>query len=129
MSAHDDTHDVERRAGERRVDPMGDAAAEAALLFLGQQAEAAGVARAQTVYLEHHRKSELARLKRISTEKTAEAREAWARDHPDYRLVLDAQWEAVRVWEVLMWKRTHAEATIEAWRSRGAQNRSADKMR
>lgn len=108
---------------------MGDAAAEAALLFLGGQAEAAGVARAQMIYMEHFRKSELARLKRMSTEKTEAAREAWARDHADYRAALEAQWEAVRVWEVMMWKRTHAEATIEAWRSRGAQNRSADKMR
>lgn len=129
MAAHDSEHEVERRAGERRVDPMGDAAAEAALLFLGQQAEAAGVARAQMIYLEHHRKSELARLKRMSTEKSDDKREAWARDHPDYRLVLEAQWEAIRVYETMAWKKAQAEATISAWQTRNANVRSAGNFR
>jgi len=129
MTAHDTEHDAERRAGERRVDPMGDSAAEEALRFLGSQAEAAGVARAQMTYLEHWRKSELARLKRQAPEKTDAAREAWARDHADYRVVLDAQYEAIRAYEVLSWKKTQAEATIAAWQTRNANNRAADRMR
>lgn len=129
MTAHEDTREVERRAGERRLDPMGDAAAEEALRFLGGNADAAGVAKAQMIYLEHHRKSELARLKRLSTEKTAEAREAWARDHADYRTVLEAQWEAVRAHETLAWRKAQAEATLDAWRTRNANNRIADKFR
>lgn len=109
--------------------PMGDAAAEAALLFLGGQAEAAGTARAQMTYMEHWRKTELARLKRVSTEKTAEAREAWARDHADYKTVLLAQYEAIRVYETLSWKRTQAEATLDAWRTKNANLRGANNFR
>lgn len=109
--------------------PMSDAAAEEALRFLGGQAEAAGAARAQMTYMEHWRKTELARLKRISTEKTAEAREAWARDHADYKTVLLAQYEAIRVYETLAWKRAQAEATLDAWRTKNANLRVADKFR
>lgn len=108
---------------------MSDEAVEAALLFLSEQAEAAGVARAQMAYLEDFRKSELARLKRISPEKSDAAREAWARDHAEYRTVLDAKWEAIRAYEVLSWKKTHAEATIAAWQTANANSRSAGRIR
>jgi hypothetical protein len=107
---------------------MSDEAAEAALLFLVEKADEAGEARAQMIYLEHFRKSELARLKGASPAKTDAAREAWARDHPEYRTVLDAQWEAVRKYEMLSWKRTHAEATISAWQTRNANSRGAGRM-
>lgn len=108
--------------------PMGDEAAEAALLFLAENADAAGQARAQMIYMEHWRKSVLARLKRESPEKTDSAREAWARAHVDYQTVLDAQWEATRVYEALNWKRTHAEATLDAWRTRNANLRGSNRM-
>jgi hypothetical protein len=107
-----------------RQSPMGDDAAEAALQFLLENADAAGQARAQMLYMEHWRKSELARLKRESPEKTDAAKEAWARSHADYQTVLDAQWEATRVFEALSWKRTHAEATISAWQTRNANARA-----
>lgn len=108
--------------------PMSDDAAEAALNFLLENAEAAGQARAQMIYMEHWRKSELARLKRASPEKTDAAKEAWARAAPEYQVVLDAQWEATRVYESLSWRRTHAEATLESWRTKSANARGAIKM-
>jgi hypothetical protein len=109
-------------------DPMGDAAAEDALMFLHDHAEEAGQARAQMTYLENFRKTELCRLKREAPDKTDAAREAWARSHPDYRTVLDAQWEAIRKYEMLSWKRTHAEATLDAWRTKNANTRGAGRM-
>lgn len=111
-----------------RPNPMSDEAVEAALNFLNDQADAAGVARAQMVSLEHFRKVELARLKRAAPEKTDMAREAWARAHPDYRVALDAQWEAIKNYESLSWKRSHAEATISAWQTRNANSRAAGRV-
>lgn len=112
-----------------RPSPMSDEAVEAALLFLSGSAEEAGVARAQMAYMEDFRKSELARLKRISPEKSDAAREAWARDHKDYRTVLEAKWEAIKNYEVLSWKKTHAEATLAAWQTRNANDRGAGRLR
>lgn len=113
-----------------KPDPMGDAAAQAALDFLLENADAAGQARAQMIYMEHFRKVELARLKKEAPPdiRTDAAREGWARTHPDYLTVLDAQWEAVRIFESLSWRKTHAEATIEAWRTRAANQRGAGRM-
>jgi hypothetical protein len=113
---------------DERPDPMGDAAAQRALDFLLENAEEAGRARAQMIYMEHFRKSELARLKRESPERTDAGKEAWARAHEDYQVVLDAQWEATRKFEELSWRRTHAEATLEAWRTRSANNRGAGRI-
>lgn len=111
-------------------DPMGDEAAQAALDFLHQNAEAAGQARAQMIYLENFRKCELARLKREAPPdaKSDAAREAWARTHPEYRTVLDAQWEAIKAFEMLSWRKTHAEATLDAWRTKNANQRGAGRM-
>lgn len=119
-----------RRATDREElrDPMGDRAAEEALLFLAHNAEAAGVARAHTVYMEHFRKATLARLRRAAPEKTEAGRDNWARAHPEYAEVLQAQVEAVSAYETLHWKRAQAEATIEAWRTRNANQRGAHRM-
>lgn len=129
MTAHEDTHEVERRAGERRLDPMGDAAAEDALRFLGGQAEAAGVARAQMVTMEHWRKAELSRLRRIAPCKTIAERDDWARDHPEYHNAVLALEQAIKTYETLAWRKGQAEATLDAWRTRNANNRIADKFR
>lgn len=111
-----------------RPDSMSDAAAEAALHFLNDHAEKAGIARAQMTYFEHFRKSELARLKRQSPERTDAGKEAWARAHPEYDVVLKAQWEAIKEYETLSWKKTHAEATISAWQTSNANRRGAGRI-
>lgn len=113
---------------ERR-DPMDDKAAEAALWFLRDNAEAAGVAKAQMTYAENWRKIVLNRLKRASTARTDAAAETEARAHPEYLAACEAQKEAIAAHETLFWKRIAAEATIEAWRSRNANNRGAERMR
>lgn len=120
---------AESRLERQRREPMGDEAAEAALLYLVGFAEEAGVAKAQMTYLEHFRKSELARLKRLSHERSDAAREDEARCHPDYLEVLKAQQEAIEKHEKMYWKRLAAEATIEAWRTKHANQRGAERMR
>lgn len=124
------TQSTGRRAADaaERRDPMGDQAAEAALRFLLDNAETAGVAKAQVVYLENFRKSTLARLRRAAPERTADGRDSWARAHPEYLEVINAQMEAVAAHETLFWKRIQAEATLDAWRTRNANNRGAGRM-
>jgi hypothetical protein len=119
----------ERRAADRRRDPMGDEAVDEALRFLNDFAEEAGVARAQVTYLENFRKITLARLRRESPEKSIDARDNWARVHPEYMVVVDAQNAAIAKQETLFWKRTAAVATIEAWRTKNANVRGAHQMR
>lgn len=108
--------------------PMSDEAAEQALDFLLNNAEAAGVAKAHMTYMENFRKTTLARLRRAAPDKTEAGRDAWARAHPEYMEVLNAQTEAISAHETLFWKRIHAEATIESWRTRASNNRAAGRM-
>lgn len=119
----------ERRQGERRYDPMGDAAAEKALRFLLETAGAAGKAKADMVYMEHWVKIVLSRLKQNSLAKSDSASETEARAHPDYAAACEAQRDAIERYETLYWKRITAQATIEAWRTRAANDRDAGRMR
>lgn len=108
--------------------PMSDEAAEEALNFLNDNANKAGLAKAQMIYMENYRKTVLARLKRASTEKTDAGRDTEARAHKDYEEICVAQYQAIVEYEQLFWKRTAAEATLEAWRTRSANQRGAGKM-
>lgn len=121
--------DREARLAARRREPMGDDAAEAALRFLVENAEAAGVAKAHMVYLENFRKIVLNRLKMASTARSDAAAETEARAHPDYEAACNAQREAIVIHETLFWKRIAAEATLESWRTKSANHRGAEKMR
>lgn len=107
---------------------MGDEAAEMALLWLRKNADKAGVAKAQMVYMENYRKIVLNRLKMKSTAKSDAAAETEARAHPEYEAACVALREAMEVHEAMFWRRIAAEATIEAWRSRQATVRGAHKM-
>jgi hypothetical protein len=120
---------VDRRAPDRRRDPMSDEAVEEALLFLNDFADKAGKARADVTYMENFRKMTLARLRRAAPESSNDAKDNWARVHPDYIKVVEGQREAVAYQEKLFWKRTAAVATIEAWRTRSANQRGATTMR
>lgn len=112
----------------KRTDPMGDDAAEAALWYLRDNAEAAGVAKAQMVYMEHFVKIVLNRLKQNSQARSDAAAETEARAHADYEAACKAQQEAIAAYEALYWKRIAAEATLESWRTRSANHRSMGKM-
>lgn len=122
--------DCARRPADQasRRSPMGNEAAEEALMFLVDNAERAGVAKAHMIYMEHQRKVVLANLRRQSQEKTEAGRDAWARAHPEYQEVLLAQIEANTIHETMYWKRIQAEATIEAWRTKNANQRGAGRM-
>lgn len=113
---------------ETRRDPMGDAAAEDALHFLNDSAAEAGKAKAEAIYMARHRKIVLARLKRECQEKTDAAREAWARAHPDYDAACVAEYAAIERQEALYWKRVAAEATLDGWRTKNANQRGAGRM-
>lgn len=120
--------DEERRAGDRRRDPMGDEAAEAALIFLTETAAAAGKAKAEMVYMERHRKIVLARLKRSSGMKSDAAAETYARAHEEYEAACVAEYAAIERHEALYWRRIHAAATLDAWRTKNANMRDAGRM-
>lgn len=121
--------DQQERQLERRADPMGDDAAEKALWYLRDNASAAGIAKSQVVQLEAFVKIVLNRLKLKSSARSDAAAETEARAHPEYEQACLAYAGAVAVHEELYWKRLAAEATIEAWRSRNANNRGAERMR
>ncbi len=123
------TDEADARRAARLCDPMSDDAAEAALRFLVTQAEAAGVAKAQMVYTENFRKIVLNRLKAASNARSDAAAETEARAHPDYEAACQAQREAIEIHEAMFWTRIAAEATIEAWRSKNANHRGAERMR
>ena len=108
---------------------MSDESVEAAISFLNGFAEEAGVAKAQVTYLENFRKITLARLRRESPEKSIDAKDGWARTHPEYMEVCMAQNEAIAKNETLFWKRTAAVATIQAWQTRSANQRGASSIR
>lgn len=113
---------------ERRADPMGDDAAEKALWYLRDNASAAGVAKAQVVQMEAFVKIVLNRLKLKSGARSDAAAETEARAHPEYEQAVLAHAEAVAVHEELYWKRLAAEATLESWRTKAANNRSMGRM-
>lgn len=116
------------RQAERRRNPMGDEAAEAALRYLVEQAAEAGKAKADMIYLENFRKIVLNRLKLASSARSDAAAETAARAHPDYEKVCIAQRDAIEHHEQMYWKRIAAEATLDAWRTKNANNRGADRM-
>lgn len=122
---------IGRRAvdAERR-DPMSDEAAEAALHFLLTAAAEAGKVRAQIAYFDDFRKVVLARLKREAPPdcRSDAARDDWARTQQDYQDVLTARYAATERYEELLWHRTHAEATLESWRTKSANTRGAGRM-
>lgn len=110
--------------------PMSDEAADNALRFLHENAREAGKVKAQIAYFDDFRKVALARLKREAPPelKSDAARDDWARMQSDYQDVLVARLAATERYEELMWKKTHAEATLDAWRTRNANVRGSSRM-
>lgn len=121
MSGHDQQE-------QQTPGPMSDAAAEAALWYLRNNAKKAGEAKAHVVYLENYVKIVLARCTRDSTARSVAAQEIDGKCHPDYLAAIEALKEAVIAEEEFRWKRIAAEATIESWRTKNANRRSEGKM-
>lgn len=84
-------------------------------------------AKAQRVYLEEFRKSKKALLMGQSTAKTVGEREQYAYSHEDYLQLLDGIWKAVEEEEHLRWLLVAAQARVEIWRTKSANNRAQDR--
>lgn len=84
-------------------------------------------AKAQRVYLEEFRKSKKALLMAQSTAKSAVEREQYAYSHEDYLALLGGLKAAVEVEEKLRWDLVAAQARVEIWRTKSANNRAVDR--
>tara|TARA_R110000737_G_C14477797_1_gene467930 strand:- start:640 stop:963 length:324 start_codon:yes stop_codon:yes gene_type:complete len=100
-----------------------EARAQEAVDFLTSTAEACGVARAQTVYMESWLKITKARLMGLSNEKSATAQERWALAHPDYEEAVKAQQAAIGIFETLRFRREAATAALSAFQTMSANQR------
>jgi len=84
-------------------------------------------AKSERVYLEEFRKSKKAILMGQSDAKTATEREQYAYAHPEYLTLLEGLREAVEVEEKLRWDLIAAQARVEIWRTKSANNRAQDR--
>lgn len=84
-------------------------------------------AKAQRVYLEEFRKSKKALLMGQSHAKTVGEREQYAYSHEDYLALLGGLKAAVEVEEKLRWDLVAAQARVEIWRTKSANNRAQDR--
>lgn len=84
-------------------------------------------AKAQRVYLEEFRKSKKALLMAQSPAKSAVEREQYAYSHEDYLALLNSLKAAIEVEEKLRWDLIAAQARVEIWRTKSANNRAQDR--
>lgn len=84
-------------------------------------------AKAQRVYLEEFRKSKKALLMGQSAGKSAVEREQFAYANDEYLALIAGLKEAVEVEEKLRWDLIAAQARVEIWRTRSANNRAQDR--
>ena len=84
-------------------------------------------AKSERVYLEEFRKCKKAILMAQSPEPTAVAREQWAYSHSEYLELIVGLKNAVEVEEKLRWELIAAQARIDIWRTRQANNRMIEK--
>jgi hypothetical protein len=99
---------------------------ESALEFMRDNAKPLAEAKAQRIYLEQFRKTQKALLIQQATG-TIQEKDSYAYAHEDYIQVLDGLKVAVEQEEFLRWKMTAAQAYVEVWRSKQANNRLIDK--
>jgi len=84
-------------------------------------------AKSQRVYLEEFRKSKKAILMGQSDAKTSAEREQYAYAHEDYLALLGGLKAAVEVEEKLRWDLIAAQARVEIWRTKSANNRAQER--
>lgn len=84
-------------------------------------------AKAERVYLEEFRKSKKALLMAESPAEAANAREQYAYSHSEYLALLDGLKAAVQAEEKLRWDLIAAQARVDIWRTRQANNRAQDR--
>ena len=109
---------------------MSDEAIERRMQELRQTAIRWAKANAQREYLDEFKKSKLAILMKqaeVGGFSTAAAQEREARAHPDYLGLLEGLRDACEAAESLRWELRLAEAAIEIWRTKQANNRAERK--
>lgn len=98
-------------------------AVQAAFDWLREASDVVAAAKVNVLRKEFMAKKVHARLFRHA-EGSIELRKAWATDHPEYEAAMNAFFEASELWEQMLDHRNKCEATIEAWRSQEASQRS-----
>ncbi len=102
---------------------ISDADVEKALDFLREFAQQAGEARAAREYMDEYRHVIKSKIMREHPTESVAAQQAIAYADPRYALHLDAMKIAIEQDEFLRWKRSAAEAKIQAWQTMSANNR------
>lgn len=98
-----------------------------AIDFIVQNAGKFAEAKANRIYLEEFRKSKKALLMAQSTHKSGVEREQYAYGHEEYLELLRGIKEAVELEETLRWDLIAAQARIEIYRTKSANNRAQDR--
>ena len=95
--------------------------------FIYRTAPKYAKAKSERVYVEEWRKSKKALLMKSCGESSIAAQEREAYGHPEYQELLRAIQVAVEAEESLRWELVAAQARIEIWRTRSANNRALDR--
>lgn len=95
--------------------------------FIYRTAPMYAKAKAERVYVEEWRKSKKAILMKSCGESSIAAQEREAYSHPEYQELLKGLQGAVEAEETLRWSLVAAQARIEIWRTRSANNRAMDR--
>lgn len=91
--------------------------------FIIENAESFADAKGERVHIENFLRSKKALLMNKSEAKTVADREAYAYAHPEYIQLVDGLRAAVAVEERIKWLLIAAQARVEIWRTRSANNR------
>jgi hypothetical protein len=102
---------------------------QAAFDFLNQNSEDIGAARAMQIRTEYRAKAVLARLMLLSTERTDQARKAWATAHPEYAEACEAHANAEGEFEKLRDFRNKCTLLLECYRTIEASHRTLARIR
>ena len=104
--------------------PVTDKQLEWAMEVLLDRDQSAAKARAAHEYMSDLDKVVLSKLMAQSNEKSAAAKEAWARAHPDYEAHLEAKKEIAEMDYSKRDRRAAATAIIDAWRTEQSNARA-----
>lgn len=96
-------------------------------ILIDRNSEAAK-ARAAHEHMSDLDKTVMAKLMAQSNEKSAAAKEAWARAHPDYEKHLEAKKELAEMDYSKRDRRSAASAIIEAWRTEQSNARASQRI-
>jgi len=107
-----------------------DQRAEAAVMYIRENAKLYAKAKAQRLYLDEFKKSKRALLMQQAernghTTSAAQEREAYA--NPEYADLLEGLRVAVETEERIRWEMVSAELTVDVWRTQESSKRMTDR--